>query len=181
MRNIWTLSLLGVGMCMTAAPIQAKQSEKSALRNLDRCVEVAIDEGSGRERKGLKIFDHEFNCKAMKIARYDRDDNRSRVVYTGRLSHALRFRKDDQVDYRLEVTRTFGREASCYFTLTRNINRGGLAPIPGAIGRMIGKPDWEEDWRGAARDWDGNWEQTADLILSRIAQRKAGSSCVLRW
>lgn len=53
--------------------------------------------GKTGEKKELRVRGHEFNVKPAKITAKD-----GKVTITGRISHCLRFRDDDQVDYTIE-------------------------------------------------------------------------------
>lgn len=160
-------TLLLLLMAPVLAGFDATRAESEEPKNLKRCIRAAV--GDTDSRKGLKILGHEFHCYAAK-----RRTSRSETLYAGRLSHALRFRKDDQVHYRIRVARVDGRR--CVDSVDVNINRGGFAPIPGSIASLFGKSGFENDWREAAKDWDGNWEETAHLVVGAIASRY-GPAC----
>lgn len=163
-RTILFLLLLAVP---ALAGLDAARAESKKSKNLERCIRAAI--GDTASKKGLRVFGHEFHCYTAK-----RRTSRSETLYSGRLSHALRFRKDDQVHYRIRVARVDGRR--CVASVDVDINRGGFAPIPGSIAGLFGKHGFENDWREAAKDWDGNWEETANLVIGGIASHY-GPAC----
>lgn len=161
----------------------------ASKRNAAKCIDAATDKYESNVRKGLKIAGHKFNCHHVDIVRQNQRESNGNDgtvyregswQYKGKLSHVLRFRKDDQIHYRISFekrrklrTRFRDYKYTCRTTATKLINRGGFAPIVGAAGRVIGKDDWEQQWRNAAKDFDSRkkkkWENVADDLIAGVA------------
>lgn len=152
---------------------EEEKSAATSAENLNKCVDAAL--GGDEQRKHLKILDHRFHCYPVRETK-----SSSARVFKGKLSHALRFRKDDQVRYQIRIERKIlpAGNTRCTGKYTDvDINRGGLAPIPGTVASWIGKYDFENDWREAAKDWDGNWESAAYMIVYKIRDELLADYC----
>ncbi len=123
----------------------------------------------GPEKKKLKVFDHHFNVKPVEIKR-----DGARIIVNGQISHHLRWRRDDQVYYRII------KEGDKVIKVERNINRGGwagiAAPIVAAVGTYFtGVPippdEVEKVGRAIGKVQDGSWEGACDAIIANVAIR----------
>jgi hypothetical protein len=133
-------------------------------------IETAVQSAlNGPEKKKIKIFDHEFNIKQVEIIREG-----DRIIASGQISHVLRFRRDDQVYYRII------KEGDKIIEVSRDINRGGFAGVAAPIlaaggsyftGTPIPPDEVEKVFRALGNAVDGSWESAADFIISSIALR----------
>jgi hypothetical protein len=123
----------------------------------------------GPEKKKLRIFNHQFNVKPIEISREG-----NRIIVNGHISHCLRFRRDDQIYYRII------KEDDKIIKLERDINRGGwagiMAPIISATGTYLTgvpiPPDQVENiGRSIGKAIDGSWEGACDAIIANVAIR----------
>ena len=133
---------------------------------MDDAIKAAID---GPQKKKLKVFDHHFNIKPVEIKR-DGD----RITVNGHISHHLRWRRDDQVYYRII------KDGNKVIKIERDINRGGwagmAAPIVAAVGTYLtGVPippgEVEKVGRTIGSAVDGSWEGACDAIIANVALR----------
>ena len=114
--------------------------------------------------KDVSISGHTFHCYAARKTGGSRDQ-----AYIGKLSHALRFRPDDQFKYRINVKNKY--EEDCIVSVDVYIEKGGVAPVPGTVARWVGKGGFEDAWREAAKDWDGTeWEAIGHSLVGEAAQ-----------
>ncbi len=136
-----------------------------------------------KQTKKVKAYGHHFNIKPVKITR----DGMGYIV-KGRLSHHLKWRKDDQYDYTVKVN--YRGEI---IEMDEKINRGGLtstlAKIP--IGEILKKKS--DTAKNAPVDgktinsaikkagrWlggkiDGKWEGAARKVVVAIGAQVAKS------
>lgn len=138
---------------------------------LGSCVQSVLN---GPERQGLWVYGHQFNCKPM--ARVKAQGRGSTLVWTvsGRLSHVLRLRPDDQVSYRFVVQT--GRITG----LKIDIDRGGVGKWLGVSNTQIyqGVSKSFTDVEKFAVDTGrflsglgkkGPWEDAASAIVGEVA------------
>ena len=133
-------------------------------------MENAMDAAlKGPEKKKLKVFDHHFNVKPIEINRQG-----GRIIVNGHISHHLRWRRDDQIYYRII------KEGNKIIKVERDINRGGwaglAAPFVAAAGTYFtGKPippgEVEKIGRAVGKAVDGSWEGACDAIIANVALR----------
>lgn len=133
---------------------------------MEDAVKAAIE---GPEKKKLKVFDHHFNVKPVEIHREE-----NRTIINGHISNHLRFRRDDQIYFRII------KNGNKVLKIERDINRGGwagiAAPIVSAAGTYLtGTPippgEVENIGRALGKAVDGSWEGACDAIIANIALR----------
>lgn len=109
----------------------------------------AIDKAfAGQESKKFKVDGHDFNIKPITVIKEGKN-----IGATGTISHHLRFRRDDQVSYKITI-----KDGNA--SATHSITRGGL-------GRMVGIPGKLADTGGKAVD--GSWEEACLKIINTIS------------
>ncbi len=136
----------------------------------------------GRQTKKVKHRGHQFNIKPVHV-----DRNVAGFVVKGRLSHHLRFRKDDQVNYTIDI-----RHDGTVRNLTTKINRGGITKtlMTLKVGEIIkhttkkkkttvtiDKKTADNIIKKAGR-WigkkvDGKWERAAEEVIVLIGAQVA--------
>ncbi len=132
-------------------------------RPKDSCANAAA---YGPLKKGITIADHDFNCHPIRVAKEaeikaaGKPLGASYNYYKGKLSHALRLRPDDQVEYLI----TFQVAGGCRLMPPAvKINRGGFINVSKKVTDLFGIR--ESDWRSLAKKLEGDWETTANIVV----------------
>lgn len=146
---------------------------------LEAAVSAAIDAGS--EVRFVKVSGHEFHIKAPIIRRF-REDGMLKAKVSGRISHHLSFRPDDDYYYVMTID-----QDGSLLEFSENINRGGLTSLFKETmlirGESIYKPvrlikqspESVLDYIGQSigSKIDGNWEGAARTIAIAVASHIA--------
>jgi len=126
--------------------------------NIDAAITKAI---GGQEVKDVKHHEHTFHIKPVKIERAG-----SKVTAKGRISHDIRFRSDDQIDYSIV------KDNGVVQSLDMSIDRGGLGRMIGAAVHVAsGYTIPDEVFDKVGKLVDGTWEGACRDIIQRIAIR----------
>lgn len=121
-------------------------------------LENAVDDAlRGKERKDIEVDGHDFHIKPIKVER----SRNGRIEATGRLSHDIRFRPDDQVDYK--VVKDNGKVLEAEVT---GIDRGGLSSVVEKF-----DTDVASTIAKGGKLLDGEWEGAARQIVAVVAAR----------
>jgi hypothetical protein len=145
---------------------------QGASGSFETAMKAALE---GPEKKKLKIFGHEFNIKPVEIMR-----NKGEITVVGQMSHHLKWRRDDQVYYRIT------KKGDTVKDIQVNIDRGGFAPVAAPIVSALGAyvsggsitvpPNKvEQVGRSLGKAVDGSWEQAAQFLIVNIALRANGN------
>lgn len=138
---------------------------------LSQCVMAAL---YGPEKKSLKIFDHEFHCKPVAQVALSGGGTQ----FAGQLSHALRFRPDDQLYYQFVIQ----NGVLVTDSLKIRIKEGGFDDIAGLAGQAVAayygvqvSPEQAATyWDKAAKSVVGRgWNEVADNIISIVSVEAA--------
>jgi hypothetical protein len=120
----------------------------------------------GPVKKGITVAGHDFNCHPIRVAKQadlaaaGKSASPHYNYYKGKLSHALRLRPDDQVEYLI----TFELTGGCRLRLPEvKINRGGFINVAKRATDLFGVR--ESDWRSLAKKLEGDWETTANVVV----------------
>lgn len=145
---------------LLAVSLPAAAGDKEALES---CATAAA---YGPLKKGIKIAGHDFNCHPIRLAKEadltaaGKSLNADYNYYKGKLSHALRLRPDDQVEYLI----TLHVAGGCRLRPpTVKINRGGFINVAKKATDLFGIR--ESDWRSLAKKLEGDWETTANIVV----------------
>jgi hypothetical protein len=132
----------------TLATAFAIVASSTAFANeaLTKAIDAAFE---GKETKFVKVDGHEFHIKPITVVKDGKN-----IGATGRISHHLSARPDDQINYKIVIKD--GKEA----TATTDIDRGGL-------GRLVGVPGKLADKGGKLVD--GSWESACAQIINTIS------------
>ena len=157
MIRIIIASLVVPAFFMPEPAEASRRGDRDALKN---CANAVLESSWSQSKdRRVKFEGHEFNCKRQDI----RSNGDGSFTVSGQLSHMLRLRDDDQLYFSFTTDYCTGKARPG--SLKVRLNRGGLAPIAGTIGRFFGERDFERSWRRAAQDWDGKWEGAAATLI----------------
>lgn len=159
MQTTKFMSVIVAALCLAVSPAAAGDKE-----SLSACANAAA---YGPLKKGITVAGHDFNCHPITVAKNadivaaGLQQPSPNSYYKGRLSHALRLRPDDQVDY-LIVLQVSGGWCGLEPPIMK-INRGGFASVGGGFVERFGVN--ESDWRALAKKLEGDWEATANVVV----------------
>lgn len=162
------------GFAALALLVTTQPSIADDQKSLRACAKAAA---YGPLKKGITIAGHDFNCHHIRAAKDaeitaagKKADTYNRF-YMGQLSHALRLRPDDQVQYLIHLKYMGGGKCDL-LPPTIKINRGGFVNLikPLATELHLFK---EEDWRSLAKKLEGDWEATANLVVAESVTKWA--------
>ncbi|MAG56527.1 MAG: hypothetical protein CMJ83_09575 [Planctomycetes bacterium] len=158
-----TLSaLLMIPMLAGTAPAQGPSAKAR-----ERAMKALF---GGPKVKKLRLRGHQFNIYPAKIQKRG-----SQVVMSGRMSHHLRWRPDDQITYRIV------KRNGVVTSMKVKINRGGFAKLAGRYWKylkllnpktaLVKKGTVVSTMRKLGRLVDGNWGSASSYILATAALR----------
>ncbi len=159
------------GMLVAAAAVVLLGSSAAhAELTLDQQMEKAMwAVFNGPTAKKLKVNKHHFNVKKSRVVQ-----SGNVVIVEGTISHHLNNRRDDQVEYKIR------KEGGAVKEMKIKIKRGGFAPIGAKIAAVLGQyvtgtplpaDKIEGLGRKLGRKIDGDWESTAELLVTHIGMR----------
>ena len=164
-QNVLTcIGMLVITSALASASASVIAGNKASL---ERCM-TAVTQGP--QKNGIEFHGTTFNCKPWKIS----DLGRS-IEIKGQISHDLRWRKDDQVNYRFFLDDQDNKLVPG--TLEMTINRGGLRnTLPSVATRAI-QEYAEMLSRGYAGDvyelmervtFSKKWHKHAALLVNEV-------------
>lgn len=157
--------------------------KKLNVGNFEKCMRAAQ---FGPTQKKLKIYGHHFNCKRMRADKLKDGGFR----YSGQLSHHLRARKDDQMNFSFVIDKNNRVDPN---RVVINIKRGGAAVTLVNIASPIRDPFTRAllqflpgvPVRDLPTIFDGKvrlkgqpvtkWEDVGQLLILEMAVRKQAS------
>lgn len=148
--------------------VLAGSSVAGTKSDINKCMSAVVN---GPQKNDLKIYGWGFNCKPWKISK-----SNGTWLVKGQLSHQLRWRPDDQINYTFKIGKNGKIDAPKI-----SIDAGGFRAIPGPIKNAI-----EEVVDGFVGGYaseiysslervtrsDG-WEKVASSLVTRISLEAA--------
>lgn len=174
MRSFAAIGAIALSMlCVTVQSAPASDIE-GLIDGLGKCANAAVN---GPPRKFIKIAGHQFHCYKIRVATKAEADVSARKhgadssFYRGTMSHALRARPDDQIEYTIVLQ---GSGATCRLLLPDvKINRGGFLQIARSATAYLrfaklatGEVEKAESaWKTVGKKLEGDWETTMQLAV----------------
>lgn len=156
------LLALGVMAVMTLAAVASAHADTPAQisAQMAKVTKAALQGPTARD---LVVNGHKFHVKKATVT-YEG----LVTVVKGQISHVLRLREDDQVNY------TIRKRGGKVISIKVEIDRGGITKyITDFLADNFGLVKYEDDMndfiRKVAFKLTGNWESTAALMLNCIA------------